>query len=163
MKVRTGFVSNSSTTSFECEICGYSESYDDTISIRDFEVIECDIGHYMCEKHIKDYFPNISESYEDEEYGYLKNEYCPFCQMMEFDNYALKLYLKKEYKITEEEVFAYVKSVNKRRRVLKDEEYVEYVLRKNNLDTVRLEEQIKARFETFDQYWAYINSKEDHR
>ena len=159
MKIRTGFVSNSSTTSFECAICGYSESYFDSISERDFEVITCVRGHTLCEKHIEDYFTDSSKGYEEDGY-YLLQEYCPFCQMMEFENHALRLYLKKEYKIEEEEVFSYIKTVNKRRKVLKDEEYMEYVLRKMNLDIIHLEEQIKAKFKTYEEFWKYIIKEE---
>ena len=54
MKIRTGFVSNSSSSSFVCEICGRSEAgYD--MGIEEAEMYECVNGHTFC----------ISEAVED--------------------------------------------------------------------------------------------------
>lgn len=47
MKFRKDFVTNSSSSSYVCEICGRSESgYD--ISLRDCEMYECVNGHVFC-------------------------------------------------------------------------------------------------------------------
>ena len=44
MKIRNGFVSNSSSSSFICNYCGYIESgYDSFLS--DFEMCNCENGH----------------------------------------------------------------------------------------------------------------------
>ena len=51
MKIRVGFVSNSSSSSFVCEVCGDSyESYDEGIS--NFGLVMCeDHDHLFCEAH----------------------------------------------------------------------------------------------------------------
>lgn len=47
MKFRKDFVTNSSSSSYVCEICGRSESgYD--LSLRDCEMMECVNGHIFC-------------------------------------------------------------------------------------------------------------------
>ena len=47
MKVRVGYVSNSSSSSFVCNVCGRLESgYD--CSPSDFEMYELDCGHTVC-------------------------------------------------------------------------------------------------------------------
>lgn len=47
MKFRTSFVTNSSSSSFVCEICGRTETgYD--MSLRDCEMYECVNGHTFC-------------------------------------------------------------------------------------------------------------------
>lgn len=51
MKIRKGFVSNSSTTSFTCEICGNSESGWDSVGITDFGFFQCENGHVLCLEH----------------------------------------------------------------------------------------------------------------
>ena len=49
MKVRTGFVSNSSSSSFICDICGREESGMD-MSAENAGMIECINGHTFCEE-----------------------------------------------------------------------------------------------------------------
>jgi len=51
MKKRRGFVSNSSSSSFICEVCGEAESgYD--MSLADAGFYECEEGHVFCIDHI---------------------------------------------------------------------------------------------------------------
>jgi hypothetical protein len=50
MKIRSGFVSNSSSSSFICNVCGTVESGRD-MSAKDFEMTECVNGHTFCNSH----------------------------------------------------------------------------------------------------------------
>ena len=51
MKIRYGFVSNSSSSSFTCDICKETvEVYDDG----DGDFLTCEAGHCVCASHIKD-------------------------------------------------------------------------------------------------------------
>lgn len=50
MKIRTAFVSNSSSSSFVCEVCGITESGFDA-SASDFDMAECKNGHVFCLSH----------------------------------------------------------------------------------------------------------------
>lgn len=54
MKVRDGFVSNSSTTTFICAVCGTVESGMDA-GLTEFGACECVEGHELCTKHIPKY------------------------------------------------------------------------------------------------------------
>ena len=51
MKVRYGFVSNSSSSSFTCLVCGSTESGMDACA-SDFDFMECDNGHLFCNTHM---------------------------------------------------------------------------------------------------------------
>ncbi len=50
MKIRKGFVSNSSSSSFICEVCGEDVSGMD-IGLAEAEMVECKGGHTFCEGH----------------------------------------------------------------------------------------------------------------
>lgn len=82
MKFRKGFVTNSSSSSFICQICGNVESGFD-ISFDDAGFVECENGHEFCEYHIL--YPD-DEEWEEytelEDWRYeLSEKYCPICQM----------------------------------------------------------------------------------
>lgn len=52
MKIRKGFVSNSSSSSFICEVCGEVETgYD--MSYDEAGFMMCEHGHVLCQSHIK--------------------------------------------------------------------------------------------------------------
>jgi hypothetical protein len=51
MKIRYGFVSNSSTSSFLCGVCGADAAgYDMCLS--EAEMFQCEHGHEFCEEHV---------------------------------------------------------------------------------------------------------------
>ena len=59
MKIRKGYVSNSSSSSFICDYCGcHEEGYD--ISMREVGMMGCEKGHIFCESHM-----NINIDYKD--------------------------------------------------------------------------------------------------
>lgn len=50
MKIRRGFVSNSSSSSFVCDVCGENVSGMD-MGLSDAEMFECVVGHVICDSH----------------------------------------------------------------------------------------------------------------
>jgi hypothetical protein len=101
MKVRNGFVSNSSSSSFVCEVCGDAfESYDQGIS--DFGLVTCeDHDHLFCEAHrINPDTSGMFENYESDCSGdsenHINSKHCPICQLKEIpDNVLLQYALRK--------------------------------------------------------------------
>ena len=152
MKIRSGFVSNSSSSSFVCCICGRSEVVYDG-SLRDAGMAQCINGHVTCQEE-------LLPGHEDgESYYELDPKYCPVCQFKESSNIDMAKYLLKETKIPRDEVFAEVKKVNRRRKKLYDQEYILYACQKANLDGTKLLPTIREKFKTYDDFLTYINKR----
>lgn len=206
MKIRTGFVSNSSSSSFTCEICGATESAWDG-SPADCGFIDCEHGHIFCDEEKldiseedlnKDLIRLLTECSEKDVAYYAKKEklasweqrsldrakeilkeidegitpdvnlcdydcsatqiVCPICNFIEPSFYDLASYFLATTSITKDEVFAEIKKVNKRRRVLRNHEYVEYCLRKQDTTADKLLMEFKEKFGTYNKFKEYIRS-----
>ena len=93
-----------------------------------------------------DDLPDDWSAWNEERDG-VSEKYCPLCNFEELDFGDARKYLLKITKYTEEEVLDWVKSVNKRRKKLRDEEYVEYVCRQLGITTTELLKQLDDKFE----------------
>jgi hypothetical protein len=148
MKIRIGFVTNSSSSSYICQICGEQEESWDTPDW----ITYCDNGHTFCTNHLEidsDHKAETEEDYEDK-------EYCPICAFKAYAEGEMALYLQKTRGISREEVFAEIKRANKRRRVLYDSEYITYVCSKLNLSEEILLQELKERFKNWHEYISFI-------
>lgn len=109
MKTRLCFVSNSSSSSFICDITGAVESGMD-ISLTDLEMVECVNGHTFC--YSVGGFPEVAkwaesdedcEDYSEDErntdYGYgLPERLCPICQKEPKAMKTIAMRIKQEMK-----------------------------------------------------------------
>jgi hypothetical protein len=146
MKIRIGFVSNSSSSSFVCKACSASEVSSDGLPEG---WVTCINEHYLCDDC-------CLVNPEPDEDNYVSQETCPICQFIEIDYYDMARFLLKEYNISRDEVFAEIKLINKRRKKLYDTEYVEAVCKQKNLQVQKVLEEIKKGFETYQNYQAYL-------
>jgi hypothetical protein len=94
MKIRAGFVSNSSSSSYICEVCGDTfEAWDEGISR--FHLVQCNQDHLFCECHRIN--PNPDGTYimyeEEGEDNQIDSIHCPICQMQEITNDMVLTYL----------------------------------------------------------------------
>ncbi len=163
MKVRAGFVSNSSSSSFVCEICGEKAEGMD-IGLSDADMFQCENGHTMCQEHaLQDLTCHgHTDDYEDEDDGMDENyEFdlyeideacCPICNYQEISYDDAREYLKKKYGVSEDLVFQKIKEINKRRKKLYSEEYVHYVFEQEGLTDDKFIEIIKAQFPSYKDY-----------
>jgi hypothetical protein len=155
MKIRIGFVSNSSTTSFTCDVCGYSESHHDSVGIEEFGMMECENGHIICQKEMLEEWRKTEED-EEEDIFACPERCCPICKFTLFSTNDLAAYLLKKHGITREEVFAQVKMENKRRKKLRNSEYNMYVCIKLGLDREAILEEVKSIFATYKDFKTAI-------
>lgn len=152
MKIRKGFVSNSSSSSFICEICGHTESgYD--MPLEDMGFVHCVNEHIFCDEHLINTEKGV-ETVEGE--NFVLEPHCPICQFQEYSQYELAWFLLKEYGIPKDNVFQEIKAVNKRRKKLYDYEYIEYVFKKHNLNDDIVLSSLKERFETYSNFYDYL-------
>lgn len=165
MKTRNYFVSNSSSSSFICEICGRTETGFDA-SMRDFGYVCCKNDHTFCDEEILDGFQEYLDSHDDEDAeGYcdgcydIPEQFCPICSFVEPSYPELQRYFLKTTTITVDEVFQEIKKVNKRRRVLRTPEYVEYVLKQQNLTIDMLMNNLREEFKEYKIFSDFLRSK----
>jgi len=152
MKIRLGFVSNSSSSSFVCDVCGRAESGMD-ISLRDFDMIHCVNNHTFCTCESTEDIPDDIDYYECPE------KYCPVCSFLTFSQWDLSKYLEKRTEIPREEVFNEVKKLNPRRKKLYDNEYIIYACSKSNINRDSLMTEVKQKFATYSDFYKFIHGK----
>lgn len=203
MKIRKGFVSNSSSSSFVCDVCGLTQSGWD-MSLDEAEMYECENGHIFCEGHIleptqeqiQDYLKYVIkeeeiEDYEIEEWleekcyssledvkslydiedlsrGYGSGEgsrysipefMCPLCNFEELSQADAREYLFKITGCQPSIVFEEIKKINKRRKKLRDSEYVSYILNKMGKTETELLGEIEERFNgSYKEFKKFILS-----
>ncbi|MFA7287430.1 MAG: hypothetical protein WC055_00975 [Melioribacteraceae bacterium] len=152
MKSRNYFVSNSSSSSFVCEICSATESGWDA-SPEDLGFAECVNGHVICDEHL------LNEDQSENGWGdscYSESS-CPICQFKEISYPGIAKYLLETYGIDRDIVFEKIKEVNKRRKKLYDHEYVEYVFKEKGLNDETMLNDLKNNFGTYSNF---INRKQ---
>lgn len=175
MKIRTGFVSNSSTTSFTCELCGETEAFHDSCSHIDFGFHICEKEHCLCEAELLDGWEEFEEpdesDYEDpKEYekmykrwdeaqnmcADIPSDYCPICQFQEFSQRELILYLQKQNPTPINDILTEIKKINKRRKKVYPGEEISYILKTRNQSMPDLITEIKDKFKTYDEFHSSI-------
>lgn len=147
MKIRNGFVSNSSSTSFICEICNRTEVGWDSGSVTDYDMMRCVNDHVFCTSHVI----NPDNVTNDRE---VSEESCPICSYAELSYNDIKWYFLKTTEYTLDEVFVEIKKINKRRRKVYDNEYVEYVLKAKNITADDLLNTLKAQYPKYTDFRA---------
>jgi len=181
-KYRKDFVTNSSSSSFVCDICGRSET-GMNLGLSEAGMYQCENGHTICEDELFE-TPNYKEFLQDaidqedidlinklddmdeseledlsmnyEFRYYLPEKYCPICNFTSYSASDMTSYLVKTKGITRDEVFAEIKKINKRRKKLYDTEYVQYVCQKFSLTEKDLIDEVKNQFNTYGMFKKFI-------
>jgi hypothetical protein len=106
MKIREGFVSNSSSTSYICRVCGETTICSDCGSLEDIGYLECTNGHIFCAEHLvkaeefKEKDDDEDEEYDEEEYfdrrSMVSEKTCPICTASALDSDLVLPFLLKK-------------------------------------------------------------------
>lgn len=154
MKIRTGFVSNSSSSSFTCAVCGTTESGWDAC-LEEMGFIQCENEHIHCgcEVEVTDETTEHCDYFEE---NVLKEEFCPICTFDVSSKYDLRRFLTKTYEITNEEVLADIKTRNKRRRKVYDIDYVNYVCSKMGLQEREILDNLRETYGVYSKFLEFL-------
>lgn len=154
MKIRNGFVSNSSTSSFICDICGQEYTgWDACPQDEGYDCSVCENEHTMCNSHLKK-VKYITGDFGDK---VVSAQDCPICNFETYAENEMVSYLEKTRNIEKQEVFNKVKSINKRRKKLHNVEYITYVCEKFSLTDETLLKEIKDKFNDYNAYRQFIS------
>ncbi len=163
MKIRKGFVSNSSSSSFVCDVCGEVESgYDASAS--DCGFANCENGHEFCEDHI------IHEVSDDQLRGLVGRIIADrlagedFVELSEAEQFEeIRAVLNNKYLNTnsfEEYGFDYelpalccpICSL----KTIPDRLVLTYILKSNASSRNAMYDKIRAEFGTFDKFSEFV-------
>ncbi len=158
MKFRNGFVTNSSSSSFTCEVCGDTESgYD--ISYEDAGMIQCEnCGAVFCEHH------KIGKITRQHKINFIKahskpSHFIPFDKTNDeaIDNLLLELGLdlkNDEYKGEPYQNYDYPSIFCPfcNMQELYDKDIIHYLLKKSGKSLPMIEKEIKSKFLSYEDF-----------
>ena len=160
MKIRTGFVSNSSSSSFTCEICGLTESgYDQ--GPRDLGYYSCVREHVFCECHlvevdldaVKENVLNfiIERNAKNAANGYKSDKMTEEVVLkMENTEELISLFYNNYYGVPS--ICCPICSLE----TVRDYDLLNYVLKMSNMTKEKLIEQLKKDHPTFEEMVEFI-------
>jgi len=155
MKIRTSFVSNSSSSSFICDISGEKYTGRDA-ELEDAEMFECKHWHIFCDKYL------VGEYKHGEDYVYrcgIPENNCPICSFIEIAEDNLIVYISKVYHITYDEVYIYMKEKNSRLRKVRNIYWFELLSKNKLLSKIDLIKEIKNKFNNLKDFEMFIKQK----
>lgn len=169
MKVRVGFVSNSSTSSYICDICKEVSAGRD-LSIKDAGMCCCVKGHVFCEEHalyphhdFYKYFEEINEEKLKDVINCLKRLFPASFILEKFggDDFSKESVsaLLEHYNINIQEFlpsrFCPICMLKK----IPDSELLNFMLKEYNLKKKDVAKRIEKEFKTYKEFKEYIGEK----
>jgi hypothetical protein len=166
-KFRLSFVTNSSSSSFICSVCGTVEAGMD-MSMSEAGMYECVSGHTFCESHIKGEMNELEVceklikdqiKYWEESSSSSKDEYIKECQedldkLRDLDKYALEdLMDKYEVRYNTPKKFCPICNLSS----IPDDIFIQYLLKKYESNKSAIKDEIVKRFGSIDELKVYVS------
>jgi len=157
MKIRTGFVSNSSSSSYVCDVCGYDVSgYD--ICLSDYDMKQCNQGHIWCSDHdvcsieempttVKLSILSVDFKVSDEELEEIKDDDEKIDKLLE--DYM------RDYRRELPSRFCPICTF----QAARDEDLIRYVYKKYNISEDNILEEIRSKFSSYDEFRKFLEQK----
>ncbi len=163
MKIRNGFVSNSSSSSFTCDVCGTTEAGMDA-SARDFDMSECVNGHVFCNDHAPESNPMTPKQYRDlikiqiESCTWLKPEriQSDIAEMEEVTDDNIEDFYNENYS---DNGVPECQCPICTFKELSDVEGFEYLKEKYSMDDKKILSEITVRFKTYSEFKDFLSNK----
>lgn len=157
MKRRSDFVTNSSSSSFICDVCGYETSgYD--MSYRDAGMYQCVNGHEFCTHHAIDLSKDemlklILENGWNSRWDYSLKESVtvPEIELREMDDDALMEFIVDSYSEVPEEICPICSMQN-----YSDSDILKYLLKEKGMNEESVFAEIKERFSSYEEFKKYL-------
>lgn len=167
MKIRIGFVSNSSSSSFICDVCGEDVSGMD-MCLSDAEMHQCKNGHTICDSHL-DKNPNSPNSDEEIKKAVKNSNW----YKKDFE----KKFNKKIEEATNEDLDKYIDGNNKH-DILSEMRYemsaelcpcckfsevasddiIKYFFKKHNTNHKKISEEMQVKFKNYDEFKKWLKN-----
>ena len=184
MKIRKCYVSNSSSSSFVCEVCGNIESGWDS-SFSDVGMAICTCGHVICEAHIQGDRYSVSAIYSEVK-RQLSVGYSEFAEFLEtswptwerdmtsvdgdlsiddvipaeVDEDAFWSYLYDEYG-TYDTIPSVCCPICTFTRI-RNADFCDYLLKRTGQTSQQIEDEIKDRFRTYEKFQEYLRHEDQN-
>ena len=152
MKIRNGFVSNSSSSSFTCDVCGANRSGMDA-GLEDAKMNECSVGHIFCDSHlveeVKDFYDLSLEDKKKRCLDLADDWNRDSVKEMEDEEDLDLFYEENEY----EERYNIPKDLCPCCSLtdLSDDQILEYLLFEKGVDRKDVEDEIRTKFVDYDE------------
>ena len=157
MKIRTGFVSNSSSCSFTCDFCARTESGWD-LGLSEAGMVKCINGHTSCENHQKDGAFSAEKTIAEQKEILLKDpDWCMTIKPDMSDREIEKLYDKWAAGDARYSLPAALCSFCTLDEVMNDN-LVAYLLKSTDVTREQVLEQIREQFVGYDEFKNFIKS-----
>jgi radical SAM protein with 4Fe4S-binding SPASM domain len=150
MKIRQGFVSNSSSSSFVCDVCQVNYSGWDA-SPSDFDHKKCIRGHIFCSDLLvdKEKFQELCDKFDEVEYESLPDEW--YNEEDSIEKYGLSD--DDRYEVPQQ--FCPICSMTQ----ICNSDCISYMYKKYNTNNEELAKEIRDKFSNYDEFCNYLKGK----